>query len=295
MGRVDDVERLLQVLAVLRAAERRAVPREELQSKVIAYARSTADLESIKKMIRLDVEEMNGMGFRIENVAPPGADSEYVLHEGSPLLPVDLDPGERSLLAWAMAAAGATAADDGMTSLPMDLSVLLGALPRALDAAQSALASGRSLSIVWDGEAVDFRPAMLAARHGRWFLLGCFGDDTTVKAPHLDRIEVLGLGPPMESPVVVEDPDVVLDPTAWPAHEPRDAVIACRSEDLGAVTSWFPRAEVTVIGEQAELRFWYRKEESLVSRVIGLAGSAWIVSPPSAVEALRDQVEAVLT
>ena len=72
-------------------------------------------------------------------------------------------------------------------------------------------------------------------------------------------------------------------------------MLRCHSEDLGSVSLWFPRAGVESLDEQTpELRFWYRNEEALVSRIIGLAGTAWVVEPASAVAGIRMQVEAVL-
>ena len=286
----------MQVLSVLRASEGFPVPRSRLTAKVTAYAASTADDASVTRMMDRDLGAMADLGFRIENVAAAGAESAYVLHEGTWRLPIALEASERSLLVWAMAAAGAAGAEQSLlTSVPSDVSSLLGLLPRSLDLAQAALASGRILRLVRNGEEVGFEPGLLAARHGRWFLLGRYVGDDTVKAPRLDRLEVLGLGGPLGAPVEVGDPDEVLDSTAWPSHEPRDAVLRCHSEDLGSVSSWFPRAGVESFDEQtAELRFWYRNEEALISRIIGLAGTAWVVEPASAVAAIRMQVEAVL-
>lgn len=296
MSRVDDVERLLQVLSVLRASEGFPVLRSRLTAKVTGYAASTADDASVVRMMDRDLGAMADLGFRIENVAAAGAEGAYVLHEGSWRLPIALEASERSLLVWAMAAAGAAGAEQSLlTSVPSDLSSLLGSVPRSLDLAQAALASGRTLRLIRNGEEVGFEPGLLAARQGRWFLLGRYVDDDTVKAPRLDRLEVLGLGGSLSAPVEVGDPDEVLDSTAWPSHELRDAVLRCHPADLGSVSSWFARASVVVLDEQvAELRFWYRNEEALVSRLLGLAGTAWVVEPASAVAAVRTQVEAVL-
>lgn len=296
MSRVDDVERLMQVLSVLRASEGFPVPRSRLVTTVTAYATSSADAATLKKMMDRDLAAMGDLGFRIENVAGAGAESAYVLHEGTWRLPIALEAAERSLLVWAMAAAGTAGAEESLLmSAPSDLSSLLGSVPRSLDLAQAALAGGRSLRLVKDGEEVGFAPGLLAARHGRWFLLGRYDGDATVKAPRLDRLDVLGLGAPLSEPVEVGDADEVLDPTAWPSHEPRDAVLRCHPADLGAVSSWFPRAAVEVRDDQtAVLRFWYRNEEALLSRVLGLAGAAWVVGPASAVASVRAQVQAVL-
>lgn len=295
MSRVEAVERLMQVLSILRASEGYPVPRSRLLANVTAYATSKTDEASVIRKMDHDLNAMRDLGFRIENVAPDGSESAYVLHEGT-WLSIALEPAERSLLVWAMAAAGAAGEEEAsMTSVPSDLSSLLGVVPRALDLAQAALAGGRSLRLVKDGEEVRFEPGLLAARHGRWFLIGRYDGDPTVKAPRLDRLEVLGLGGPLSAPVEVGDPDEVLDSTAWPSHERREAELHCRPEDLGVVASWFPRANEELLNEEtAVLRFWYRNEEALISRVLGLAGVAWVVRPPSAVEAVREQVEAVL-
>ena len=130
-----------------------------------AYAASTADDASVTRMMDRDLGAMGDLGFRIENVAAAGAESAYVLHEGTWRLPIALEASERSLLVWAMAAAGAAGAEQSLlTSVPSDVSSLLGLLPRSLDLAQAALASGRILRLARNGEEVGFEPGLLTAR-----------------------------------------------------------------------------------------------------------------------------------
>jgi predicted DNA-binding transcriptional regulator YafY len=292
--RVEDVERLLQVLSVLRAAEKAPVARAVLARKVTAYATSNATTEGVKKMIDRDLDALAGQGFQIDNVGNAGEEAAYVLREGEWRLPVALEPAERSLLVWAMAAAGASAAEELPSSLTPDLSSLLGNSPDGLDLVQAALAGGRALIVDKDGEEVEFAPGLLASRRGTWFVLGRFAGESLVKGPRLDRLAVQRLGPSLREPVDVGDPEQVLDPTAWPYHEDRQATLCCAAADLGLVASWFPRASVTEEDGEMVLRFSYRNEESLVDRVIGLAGAARVVAPASAVGSLRSHVEGVL-
>lgn len=294
-GRVREVERLLQVVTVLRAAEARPISRTRLSESVAEYAAAAAGDTRNKMMVR-DQKRLRELGFAIEDVAPAGEESAYVLRDGAWRLPLDLEPLEQRLLVWVLAAAGAQAAEEssGVTAAE-DLSSLLGVVPRGLDLAQAAIAGRRRLVVERDGRDVEFEPGLLASRHGRWFLLGRYVGEAEVKGPRLDRMLLVRLGEPMPTLVDIPDPEAVLDPTAWVYHEPRDAELCCATADLGAVSSWFPRAEV----EEAEpgmsrLRFSYRHEAALVSRVIGLAGAVWIVSPTTAVTALREQLTAVV-
>lgn len=291
-GRVREVERLLQVVSLLRAAEGRAVPWSALVEKVYPGLSH----EASKKKMQYDRERLAELGFSVANVAPEGAESAFVLGDSAWRLPLDLDPLEQGLLVWVMAAAGAVAAESsGPSTAPEDLSSLLGQVPRGLDLAQNAIAGQRRLVVERDGEDVELEPALLASRHGRWFLLGRYVGEQEVKAPRLDRLTLVRLGPPMAAPVVVPPLDDVLDPTAWNRHDPREARLRCLTSDLGSVRSWFPRGEPKAVDAvTTELAFSYRNEEALVSRTIGLGGVAWIVAPPSVVEALLDQVSGVL-
>jgi predicted DNA-binding transcriptional regulator YafY len=294
-GRVGEVERLLQVVTVLRTEDGLPVSRDRLVASVDDYRTSSADPESLKKMIERDLDKLREIGIEVENVAGAGDKSTFRLVDGAWRLPIDLSPLEESLLAWVMAAAGAASAEaNPLSTSPEDLSSLLGTVPRHLDIAQAAIAGRRRLLVDRDGEETEFEPSMLASRVGRWFVLGKYVGDTHVKGPRLDRLAVLGLGGPADPPYV-EDPDVILDPTAWEQHEQRDAELRCRTEDLGAVRSWFPRAEVVELdGGESALRFWVRNETNLIDRVLGLGGATWIVAPESASTALRERVQSLL-
>ncbi len=288
---VDVVERLLQVLSVLRAAEGAPVPRPALVDKVGAYKAVAGEFDALKKLMQNDHKALLALGFQVEDVAPLGEESAFVLRPAPWQLPVDLDPYEQGLLVWVMAAAGATAAEDDAVT---DFSGLLGSVPRSLDLVQSALATGRSLRVARNGDEVAFEPGELASRGGRWFVIGRYAGSSQLYGPRLDRLEVTGLGDKLAAPVDVGDPAEVLDSTAWDEHAPHDAELRCLTADLGAVLSWFPRARVEEHAQESVLRFWYRNEQALVTRVIGLAGAVWIVEPASARDALRLQVRSVL-
>lgn len=293
-GRVLEVERLLQVVTVLRSGDGYPVPRQTLIDRVPDYRSSSSDPESVKRTMARDRSRLAELGFQVDDVAGDGGASAFVLRDAAWRLPLDLDAREQNLLTWVMAAAGAVAAEEG-TSSPGDLSGLLGSLPRSFDLVQTAIAGRRSLVIERDGERTTFDPALLASRHGRWFVLGRYDGEDGVKAPRLDRLAVLELGGPVIDPPVVGDPEPHLDPTAWQRHEERIAVLRCRTSDREALRSWFARADVADHADgTTTFTLPYRDEDNLVTRVIGLAGTVWLEQPPSAVQALRSQVLAVL-
>lgn len=289
-GRAEAVERLIQVLSVLRAADGQPVPRSRLVERVTAYGASTVKEASLKKTMQNDVRALLELGFDVEPVAADGDEGAWVLHSGDWRLPVDLTPEQEALLPWVMAAAGAAAEATGAP----DVSGLIGTVPRSLDTVQAALAGRRRVRVVRDGEEVELEPAQLASRHGRWFVLGRYPESRRLLGHRLDRLDVVGLGGPVTGPVDVGDPEEVLDPTAWHEHEQRETELRCRVPDLDTVRSWFPRADVAVDGEDAVLRFSYRNEDALVTRVLGLAWHVRVVSPESAVRRVREQAAAVL-
>ncbi len=292
MSKVDEVERLMQVASVLQAAEF-PVPRLALIEKVPDYRDSRAGDDSVRRMMDRDFDRLRELGFDVLSVGEDGTEGEYTLRAATWRLPVELDDVERGLLVWVMASAGAAVAEEHEGA--DDLSGLIGTVPRALDVVQAALAASRQLRIVKDGEELVFSPLQLASRNGTWFVLGTYGGSTAVKGTRVDRLEVLGLGDVFRPSVEVRDPGEVLDPTAWHEHEPMDAEIRCRTADLGVVASWFPRAVQEDLPDgTTALRFWVRNREALVSRVLGLAGTAWVVAPAVAVDELRAKVQAVL-
>lgn len=294
-GRVREVERLLQVVTVLRAGDGYPVARRVLLERIPEYRQSGADPESVKRMMANDRRRLAEIGFQVEDVAGEGDTSAFVLRDTAWRLPLDLDAREQNLLRWVMAAAGAVAAEGSPTTAPDDLSGLLGHTPRSFDLVQTAIATRRLLVIERDGRETTFAPGRLANRQGRWFVVGRYDGEALLKAPRIDRLQLVALGAPMTDPPVVDDPDLYLDPTAWEAHEWRAATIRCRTADRPAVASWFARAEVTD-HEDGTTTFAlpYRNEGNLVTRVIGLAGAAWVEGPDSAVQAVRRQVLAVV-
>lgn len=285
MGHVQDVERYLQALNVLRAAEL-PVPKDTLVARVTAY-RSIENKESQLHKINFDLRKLAALGFVVDNLAPVGADARYVLRSGTWRVPVDLDDRERALLVWVMAAGGATAAEqqDGT-----DVSGLLGEMPRSIDVVQSALAGGRLLRIERFGDETTFAPGALACRRGTWFVLGTFAGESEVKGPRLDRLGVLGLGGPLPAPVDVPDPELVLDSTAWGSGPWREAEVCCLTADLHLVDSWFTRAEREDRSDGTScLSFPFRNEAALLDRVLGLAGAAWFTAPAELVTAARER------
>lgn len=93
-GRVADLERLLQVLAVLRANEL-GVSRTELIERVGAYAVDAANpttaVDSLKKKMQLDVDSLRGLGFDIRDQVRPGQELPFVMRLTPWRAPLDLD------------------------------------------------------------------------------------------------------------------------------------------------------------------------------------------------------------
>lgn len=288
------VERLLQVLAVLRAADL-PVHRAALIAKVDDY-REDQELvdsatpgrqrekavEALHKKINLDLEHLRGLGFDITDTAGAGLPSTYVLTPTAWRLPLQLDAAEETALAWLLRAA---TADADPAALPV--TTLLGAVPTSLDLAHAALAGRRRLVIERDGLEKTVEPVQMHVRHGHWYLLVRYGPHSPTYGYRLDRLHVLRLGdvmPVAPPPVDVSD---VLDATAWLKHPAQDVEIRCAFEDTAVVASWFPRASVREHPSATRLTFSSTNLEAVVDRVIGLAGAARLVAPATAVEAMR--------
>ena len=297
------VERLLQVLAVLRAADS-PVPRSKLVAKVDDYreqdeaARGDAPgeerkkaLEALYRKVDLDLDNLRGLGFSITATAGAGLESTWVLTPTPWRLPVALDEAEETALSWLLGAATAP----GATALPQPPdAALIGGLPGPLDLAHAALAGRRRLVIRRNGEEKTVEPVQMHVRHGRWYLLVRYGPDSPAYGYRLDRLEVVRLGDVMATAPEPVDPEQVLDATAWRKHDPVDVEIRCRFEDTAAVASWFPRAAVREHPSATRLTFSSTNVDAVVDRVVGLAGAARLVAPPAVVDMLRTRLTDVL-
>lgn len=296
------VERLLQVLAVLRAADL-PVRRAKLIARVDDYreqeqaARRRAPgserekaVEALHKKVNLDLENLRGLGFVITDTAGEGLESTWVLTPTPWRLPVDLDGAEEAVLGWLL---GAAAGPDRALPQPPEVA-LLGSLPSTLDLAHAALAGRRRLVIRRRGEEKTVEPVQMHVRHGHWYLLVRYGPGSPAYGFRLDRLDVLRLGEVMATAPEPVDAQEVLDATAWRKHDPLDVEIRCRFEDTAAVASWFPRAAVREHPSATRLTFSSTNLEAVVDRVLGLAGAARLVAPPAAVELLRARLTDVL-
>ncbi len=302
-GMQAKVERLLQVLAVLRAADL-PVRRSTLLAKVDDYrahgARAACEpagkerdkaYEALHKKVNLDLEHLRGLGFAITDTADEGFESTWVLEPTPWRLPVQLDAAEDAVLTWLLGASTA-AAEAPLPHLPE--SALLGSLPSTLDLAHAALAGRRRLVIERDGAEKTVEPVQMHVRHGHWYLLVRYGPDGRAYGYRLDRLVVVRLGDGMPTAPEPVDASQVLDATAWLKHPPFDVEIRCRFEDSAVVASWFPRAAVQEHPSATRLTFSSTNLEVVVDRVIGLAGAARLVAPPTAVEAMRARLTDVL-
>lgn len=302
-GRVAEVERLLQALALLRHSEL-PVARSALVAAVHAYAedaraaKAQADpvqrakgLEALEKKIGHDLKKLGELGFEVQSTSGPGVESTWVLRPTPWRVPLALDPVETATLSWVMRAL------DGEQAVTADvpsglegarLWSLGGPVPEALGLVHTALAGGRALLVERDGQQTTVEPAQLASFEGRWYLLARYAGSDQVYGFRLDRLDVVGLGPVLLTPPVrVEDPREVLDPTGWRADPPFAVELRCDPADRAHVLSWFPRAVVTREDDDVVLRFPATHRANVLDRVIGLAGAARLVAPVDLVAELR--------
>ena len=298
-GQVANVERLLQVLAIMRASEN-GVSRTRLMEDVPGYAnklRSGTKPDSVIKTMQLDVRALRDIGFVIDDVASEGAESRFVLRETSWRVPVDLSEFDRGLLAWVFPATAAVDAEDDrpLTTAPDAYHALLGSMPPELGVVQAALAGRRSLVVERRGEDQVIEPARLVLHARRWMLLARFPGSAQAYGFRVDTLDEVRLGEPLSAPPDPVEPLEILDPTCWRVDaDAAEAEVRCSPEDLTRVSSWFPRADVCREGGESVLRFPIRHEAALIDRIIGLAGAARLVAPSSAVATLRDRLHAVV-
>jgi hypothetical protein len=302
------VERLLQVLAVLRASEL-PVRRATLVGKVddyrqdhqLAQAMTAAPtrekaVEALHKKVNLDLKQLRDLGFAITDTVGEGLESAFVLRPTPWRLPVELEDVDETLLAWLLGTVSPSA--EGVQAVadlpPRPDAALLGSLPTSLDLVYAALAGRRRLLVEHHGEQRVVEPVVMSVHGGRWYLLARYPSNPEPRGFRLDRLVVLGLDEVM--PTVPEPVDAVqvLDATAWRVHEPVGIRIRCEAQDAATVAARFPRAAVHHEAGDAVLAFSSTNLEAVLDRVVGLAGAARLVSPASVVETLRARLVAVL-
>jgi predicted DNA-binding transcriptional regulator YafY len=295
VGRVADVERLLGVLALLRNNGGGWVSHPKLRSSVPAYRDSTADEDSVARMMQRDMEALRNLGFAIDGETHEGTTARYRLQLTAWRVPLDLDRDEQRLLAWVMAAAGATNdPSPPRSSLPSLVAAgsggpRLGAVPRALDAVHTALAERRQLVILHREAERTIEPVQLTVQNSRWFLIARYAGANRFYGFRLDRMTVLNVGDPVEREVTVPDPLTVIDNTAWQNHEPVDVELRCGAGDREWVAGWFPRAEVSVDGDEVALRMPVSNLEALLDRVLRFGGAVRVAAPERAVVLVRER------
>jgi hypothetical protein len=301
LGRVADVERLLQVLALLRASEV-GVLRSTLVEKVGADAADAAAapaegpthdnaVEALKRKMWLNINRLRSLGFSIESDAPEGMESRFFLRPTPWRVPVDLDEQEQALLSWVMRRSAPVVDETAFAPLSSSYDSLLGTLPHGLGLVHAALAGRRSLVIEVDGQEKVVEPVQLASYQGRWSLLVRFPGSDQVYGYRLDRLEVVRLDDVLPAAPEKVDPLTVLDPTGWKKHDPLPVEIQCDARDLPLVRSWFPRAATGMTASEAALTFSSTNCEAVIDRVLGLAGAARLVAPDSAVAGLRQRLQ----
>jgi hypothetical protein len=294
-ARVAEVERLLQVLAVLRAHDGGWVPRSVLLDKVSAYRSATGPAETVGRMAQRDLGKLRQLGFAIDSLTDEGEVARDRLGASAWRLPIDLDDSERRLLVWAITAAGVpahgpvpatgSAPELGATGW---LSSVLGQTPKALGLAHAALAGRRRLVVRREGRISHLEPALIVVRQGRWYLIARYSGTARFYGFRLDRLDVQGIGTAMEEvPPSPADSDRILDAVSWDQHAPVEVEVRCAPDLLGRVRSWFPHAEVSTEGADAVLRGIATNTDAVVDRVLGLGGVARVVSPDSLVAEVR--------
>lgn len=295
VGRVADVERLLQLLALLRNSDGGWVALAKLRGGVTAY-RDAIGEDAVERMIQRDLGALRGLGFAIEGETHEGTPARYKLNPTAWRVPLDLDAHEHRLLAWVMAVAGATkdevTATSSLPPRPSDepLGSLLGTMPPALDMIHTALASRRQVVIHHNGADKTIEPAQLSVQQGRWFLIARYAGSAQFYGFRLDRLVVVSLGDAITEEIVAPDPLSVVDNTAWPTHEPIDVELRCADDEAERVCDWFPRAEVDRDGSDVVMRMPVTNSDGLIDRVLAFGGAVRIVSPPELKARIRDQV-----
>lgn len=294
-SRVLEVERLLQVLAVLRHHDL-PVTRTALLAAVHAYGCDESDakaVEALEKMVRNDMKRLRELGFRIDVTSQEGTASSWVLRPTPWRVPLQLDAQEDAVLAWVarMTDRDAAASAGVAPELLQTRLTSLTPVPDALGVVHAALSGGRALVVEKQGRERVIEPAQLAAFEGRWYLLARDAGSSEVKGFRLDRLVVLRLGDVLPvAPERVADPRAVLDPTGWDVDPPVEVELRCSPADLEQVSSWFARAEVVEGPDEVVLTFPATHHSAVIDRVIGLAGAARLVGPALLVEQLRTRL-----
>lgn len=294
------LERVVTLMALLQDAGDQGVPADDL----VAAGRYGGAVEGRREQLQRDLRHLAAKGWRIDNIATPGAPARYRLAQGDPRIRLHFTDIQRIEFARAAALVGLPVEKVQSSSSGRDPAVR-----RAVSDAP-----GYSLALATHGHEhrcllrFEYRdkPRVVASdaiwlRDGRWYLVGrevaaeIPPDDWETKNFRLDRMSGLALDRPGTAPAALGAPELNIDPLTFRQGDPIEAVVATHPDSRARVEARLGTASsVRRTREMVELTIPVTNRTTFRNRLYELDTRVRLLGPPELRAEVRDDLRAHL-
>ncbi len=294
MERLDRFERLTNLVLLLLDTPR-PLSLEEIAAEVPGYPPSG---DARRRAFERDKAVLREEGIPVETVPIAGVEQfgYRIRPDAYYLPPLDLTPAEQLALNLAATAVrlderGAAEALTKLGILGDDSGVPVAVLPSSplLPALDEAARRRARVGFRYRGEPREVEPYLLAARGGRWYLVGADAARGELRRFRIDRIEgPLDVGEPGEfAPPADLEPDQALPAPAWELGEGEPVMAELVVDPLLAPQAVADAGEDRVVERlpdgSVRLRLAVTQPEAFRSWVLGFLEHARVVAPPGLV------------
>jgi len=305
MERLDRFERLTNLVLLLLDTPR-PLPLEEIAREVPGYPPAG---DARRRAFERDKAVLREEGIPVETIPIAGAEQfGYLIRPDAYYLPaLDLTPAEQLALNLAATAVrldeqGAAEALTKLGILGDDAGVPIAVLPSSplLPVLDEAARRRARVGFRYRGEPREVEPYLLAARGGRWYLVGADCARGELRRFRVDRIEgPLEVGEPgsFAAPAALE-PDQALPAPAWELGQGEPIVGELVVDPLLAPQAVADAGEERVVERlpdgSVRLRLAVTQPEAFRSWVLGFLEHARVVAPPELVADVTSWLELVV-
>lgn len=289
----EPMERLVRLATALHHAGEHGVPAAELAT-VAGFAEGADPSSQLSREFR----HMRNVGWRIDNIAGPGASAVYRMTSVDNRLGVRLDPRQQAALRRAVLMADRA-----------DLAVRLGLAgqdaPAEVAATIPATDAGGDLGVVirairhrallryrYSGTPRSVHPVALEARGGTWYLRAREEGGEQVKSFVVDRMIDVEAGEPGSADPVESVHRTGLNPLSWQVDPPVEVTLRTAQRFVPDVRRWLGEESSVSPAEddQVDLVYVVTHRAALRQRLVELGTRVRVVGPAEVRDELIDEL-----
>lgn len=290
---VPAMERLVRVITLLNGSESGVAVGRLLHALMTPDASDGAR----HKMLDRDIGHLNGLGYDIRNVAPPGSDAIYRMFARDNRLRVHLTPDQQAQMLRAVLASNR---HDLAAHLATDPAPARGSRtsegPRAqLHKALRAAARRCVIRFDYKGQRRIVHPVRVHSGPSGWYLSGREAEQDIVKEFVVSRMDDVSLDEPGSADGVERQERPSMDPLSWPVDAVTDVVLAFDGEHLPLVANVLGApSDLQRSGSHIEARYQVTHRAVFRWRVYELGTRVSLVSPDDMRAEMRTELQAIV-